>query len=394
MKILVVNCGSSSLKYQLIDMETKDVIAKGNFERIGDSMGIHTHSFGGDKVKKEFAIPDHGFAFQKLLEALKEGAISDLSEISAVGHRTVHGGTLTESVLIDDSVIEKLKEFIPFAPLHNPPAIKGIEACRELMPNTPMVAVFDTSFHQTLPEERYIYPVDYKYYEQYGLRKYGFHGTSFRYVAERTAEYLNKDVKDMKMVICHLGQGASICAVKDGKSVEVSTGFSTAAGIMMCARSGDLDPRVVTFIQEKEGLTTEEVDQLLLKKSGILGISGVSSDMRDIEAEYEKGNKRAILALEMYAYSVAQYVAKFCVALGGLDTLVFTAGIGEHKTLVRRKVADYLSFLGCKIDLEKDANVDGECIISAPDSKVTICVIPTNEELMIAKDTAKIAFNK
>ena len=400
MNILVINCGSSSLKYQLIDMDTTDVLAKGNYEMIGSEGSFLTHKRPGkDNIEVKQDVKDHGEAIKIILDELVDkdnGVVSSLDEISAIGHRVVHGGTtMTKSELVTPEMVDKLVELIPIDPLHNPGAVATIQACQKLMPEKPMAAVFDTSFHQTIPEERYLYPIPYEYYEKYGIRKYGFHGTSFRFVTEEAEKFLGKSAEELKMVICHLGQGASLCAVKDGKSVDTSMGYTSVAGIEMVARSGDLDPSVVTHIMDIEKKTPAEMDSLLNKKSGMYGISGVSDDFRFIEKASREGNERAMLAIKMYAYNVAQYVAKYCVALQGMNTLVFTGGIGEHQSVVRRLVCENLKFMGIEID--EQANIDcfgDEAILSTADSKITVAVVPTNEELMIAKDTVKLAFNK
>ena len=399
MKILVLNCGSSSLKYQLIDMSTEDVVAKGNYERIGVGASFLTHTANGEKHKFEHPVINHDEAIKFGLEQLTSdeyGVIKNIEEIAGVGHRIVHGGEkFTQSVLVDDSVIEGIRECIPLAPLHNPAAILGIEACKNLMPNAKMVAVFDTSFHQTMPEKAYIFPIPYEYYEKYAVRRYGAHGTSHKYVALRAAELEGKSIEDLRIITCHLGQGASLAAIKNGKCVDTSMGLTPLGGIPMGSRSGDLDPSVVTFIMNKEGLTADEANNILNKQSGVFGISGVSVDFRDIEDEAAEGNKRAELALEQYCYSVAQYISKFLVATDGLDVMVFTAGVGENGPETRVAICDNLKFLGIEIDEKindfKACKVDdGERLISTPNSKVKVYVIPTNEELMIARETESI----
>ena len=397
MKILVLNSGSSSLKYQLIDMENEQVLAKGNYERIGMEGSFVTHKVGGEKYKYERDARNHEEAISFVLSQFTDsehGVISSLDEISAVGHRVVHGGEkFNKSVVITDEVIDTIRECIPLAPLHNPAALTGIEACMKVMPGKKNVAVFDTAFHQTIPEERYIYPIPYKYYEKYGVRKYGFHGTSHRYVSARVAELVGKPVTQLKTIVCHLGQGASLCAVLNGKSVDTSMGFTPVAGIPMCARSGDLDPSIVTFLMKKEGFTPDEIEAILNKESGVLGISGVSPDFRDIEKEADEGNKRAILARKAYCYLVAQYIAKYGVAMNGIDVIAFTAGIGENQINIRKMICENLEWLGVKIDLEKN-NARGEEIeISTKDSKIKVWVVPTNEELVIARDTKQIVEN-
>ena len=397
MKILVLNSGSSSLKYQLIDMENEQVLAKGNYERIGMEGSFVTHKVGGEKYKYERDAKNHEEAISFVLSQFTDsehGVISSLDEISAVGHRVVHGGEkFNKSVVITDEVIDTIRECIPLAPLHNPAALTGIEACMKVMPGKKNVAVFDTAFHQTIPEERYIYPIPYKYYEKYGVRKYGFHGTSHRYVSARVAELMNKPIEELKTVVCHLGQGASLCAVDGGKSVETSMGMTPVSGIMMCARAGDLDPSIVSFLIKKEGLTPDEVENILNKESGVLGISGVSPDFRDIEKAADEGNERAILARKAYCYNVASYIAKYGVAMNGINTIVFTAGIGENQINIRKMICENLVWLGVKIDLEKNNCRGEEVEISTSDSKIKVWIVPTNEELVIARDTKQIVEN-
>ena len=394
MKILVLNCGSSSLKYQLIDMENEQVLAKGNYEKIGMAGSFLTHKVGGEKYKYERDVKNHEEAISFVLSQFTDsehGVISSLDEISAVGHRVVHGGEkFNKSVVITDEVIDTIRECIPLAPLHNPAALTGIEACMKVMPGKKNVAVFDTAFHQTIPEERYIYPIPYKYYEKYGVRKYGFHGTSHRYVSARVAELVGKPVTELKTIVCHLGQGASLCAVLNGESVDTSMGFTPVAGIPMCARSGDLDPSIVTFLMRKEGLTPDEIDTILNKESGVLGISGISPDFRDIEKAADEGNERAVLARKSYCYLVAQYIAKYGVSMNGIDVIAFTAGIGENQINIRKMICENLEWLGVKIDLEKNNCRGEEVEISTPDSKIKVWIVPTNEELVIARVTKQI----
>ena len=397
MKILVLNSGSSSLKYQLIDMENEQVLAKGNYERIGQGNSFVTHKVAGEKYVIEHPVSSHKEAFEIMLEQLQHndyGVIKDLNEINAIGHRIPHGTDIFDkSVLITDEVIAEIEKTTELAPIHNPPTINGIKACKEIMPGKPMVAVFDTAFHHTISKERYIYPVPYKYYEKYKMRKYGFHGTSHRYVSARVAELIGKKKEELKTVVCHLGQGASLCAVLNGESVDTSMGFTPVAGIPMCARSGDLDPSIVTFLMRKEGLTPDEMDAILNKESGVLGISGVSPDFRDIEKEADEGNERAVLARKAYCYLVAQYIAKYGVSMQGIDVIAFTAGIGENQINIRKMICKNLEWLGVKIDLEKN-NCRGEEIeISTPDSKIKVWIVPTNEELVIARDTKQIVEN-
>ena len=391
MKVLVINCGSSSLKYQLIDMENEQVLAKGNYERIGQKNSFVTHKVAGEKYLIEHPVSSHKEAFEIMLEQLQHkdyGVIKDLNEINAIGHRIPHGTDIFDkSVLITDEVIAEIEKTTELAPIHNPPTINGIKACKEIMPGKPMVAVFDTAFHHTISKERYIYPVPYKYYEKYKIRKYGFHGTSHRYVSARVAELIGKKKEELKTVVCHLGQGASLCAVLNGESVDTSMGFTPVAGIPMCARSGDLDPSIVTFLMRKEGLTPDEIDTILNKESGVLGISGVSPDFRDIEKEADEGNERAILARKAYCYLVAQYIAKYGVSMQGIDVIAFTAGIGENQINIRKMICENLEWLGVKIDLGKNNCRGEEVEISTPDSKIKVWVVPTNEELVIARDT-------
>ena len=395
MKVLVINAGSSSLKYQLYDMSNESVLAKGLVERIGIEGSILSHRpEGKDKYVVRTEMPDHKVAIGLVLEALVDdevGVIKSVDEISAVGHRIVHGGEkYSKSVLLDDALMEELKEVSKLAPLHNPPALIGIRACRDLMPNTPMTAVFDTSFHQTMEPTAYMYALPYELYESDKIRRYGFHGTSHKYVANRAAEMLNRDVTNMKIVTCHLGNGSSITAVKHGKAIDTSMGFTPLAGLMMGTRTGDLDPAIVTYLMAEKGWDAKAVDNLLNKKSGVLGISGVSSDFRDLEKAAGEGNKRAQLALDMFYYRVKKYIGAYAAAMGGVDAIVFTAGLGENSPDAREEILKGLDFLGFEVDLEKD-NVRGkETIFSSDSSRVKLMVIPTNEELMIAKDTKEL----
>lgn len=394
MKILVLNCGSSSLKYQLINMETEEVLASGKYERIGEDEAFITHKVNGQKIEIKHLAKTHEEAVDFTLKQLinpEYKVIDSLDEISAIGHRLVHGGEkINKSVIITDEVVEVLKECIDLAPLHNPAGIIGIEACKKVMPGKPMVGVFDTAFHQTMPKERYIYPIPYEYYKKYGIRKYGFHGTSHMYVSQRLAEIVGKDISELKIVTCHLGQGSSICAVEGGKSVDTSMGLTPLAGIPMVTRSGDLDPSVVTFLMKKEGWTAEEAENMLNKKSGVQGISGLAPDFREIEAASYGDNERAEIAIEKFKYEIASYIAKYAVAMNGVDYIVFTGGVGENQINIRRGVCEKLEFMGVKIDVEAN-NVRGEeKEISAPDSKVKVYLVPTNEELMIAKETARL----
>ena len=394
MKILVLNCGSSSLKYQLINMETEEVLSSGKYERIGEDEAFITHKVNGQKIEIKHPAKTHEEAVDFTLKQLinpEYKVIDSLDEISAIGHRLVHGGEkINKSVIITDEVVEVLKECIDLAPLHNPAGIIGIEACKKVMPGKPMVGVFDTAFHQTMPKERYIYPIPYEYYKKYGIRKYGFHGTSHMYVSQRLAEIVGKDISELKIVTCHLGQGSSICAVEGGKSVDTSMGLTPLAGIPMVTRSGDLDPSVVTFLMKKEGWTVEEAENMLNKKSGVQGISGLAPDFREIEAASYGENERAAIAIEKFKYEIASYIAKYAVAMNGVDYIVFTGGVGENQINIRRGICEKLEFMGVKIDVEAN-NVRGEeKEISAPDSKVKVYLVPTNEELMIAKETARL----
>lgn len=395
MKVLVLNCGSSSLKYQLMDMENEQVVTKGTYERIGQNNSFVTIKQNGDKIRIENPVKNHEaalkFVMEELLTGEKYGVISDLNEIDAVGHRLVHGGEkFDHSVLIDDEIIELIKETTPLAPLHNPACLLGVEACQKLIQNTPMVAVFDTAFHQTMPKENYIYPLPYEYYEKYKIRKYGFHGTSHKFVSQRVAEVMGKDIKDLKIVTCHLGQGASLCAIKDGKSINTSMGLTPLAGIAMCARCGDIDPSLPFYLMDTLGKTKEEINSILNKESGVLGISGISPDFRDVEAAKAEGNERATLAIDFYNHTVAEYIARYAVSLQGIDVIVFTAGIGENQINIRRGICDNLKFMGVEID-ENANNCRGEEVeISSANSKIKVYVIPTDEELMIARDTKEI----
>ena len=391
MNILVINCGSSSLKYQLINSETEGVLAKGLCERIGIDGMLTYQPEGGEKEKSEIAMPTHTEAINAVLAALtneKSGVIKSLSEVGAVGHRVVHGGEkFTSSCLINDESMKAIEECNDLAPLHNPANLIGIRACQELMPGVPMVAVFDTAFHQTMPDVAYTYGIPYEYYEKYKVRRYGFHGTSHSYVSKRTAEIVGKPYDQMKIIVCHLGNGASISAVNCGKSVDTSMGLTPLEGLVMGTRSGDLDPAIIDFVGKKEGLSLDDMNEVLNKKSGMLGISGVSSDGRDLEAAAETGNKRAQLALDVFDYRVIKYIGAYAAAMNGVDAIAFTAGIGENNIKMRKDVCSSLTYLGVKLDEEKN-NVRGEeRIISADDSKVQVLLVPTNEELAIARET-------
>ncbi|MBV4418045.1 acetate kinase [Clostridium tyrobutyricum] len=398
MKILVINCGSSSLKYQLINMEDENVLAKGLVERIGIEGSILTHKVNGEKYITEQPMEDHKIAIKLVLNALVDkdyGVIKDMSEISAVGHRVVHGGEkYANSVLVDEDVIKAIKDCAKLAPLHNIPNMIGINACKELMPNTPMVATFDTAFHQTLPNYAYTYAVPYDLYEKYGVRKYGFHGTSHKFVSIEAAKMMGKDIKSLKIITCHLGNGASICAIDGGKSVDTSMGFTPLAGLCMGTRCGDIDPAVIPFLVKSAGMSIDEVDTLMNKKSGVLGVSGVSSDFRDVLAEEAKGNKRAELALNVYTYRVKSVIGSYIAVLNGVDCIVFTAGSGENSEPLRRRICDGLSNLGIVLDKERNNVMGKPAQISSDDSKVKVFAIPTNEELMIARDTKEIVEGK
>lgn len=394
MKILVLNSGSSSLKYQVIDTETGEMLVKGYYERIGQEQAFLTHKVHGEKHKFEHPARNHEKAIEFVMRRLTSdsyGIFETLDELDAIGHRVVHGGEkFKDAVLITDEVIQGIKENEKLAPLHNPAAILGIEACQKVVPGKPMVAVFDTAFHQTISKEKYTYAIPYEYYEKYGIRKYGFHGTSHQYVANRVAEILDKDVNDLKIVNCHLGQGASICAIKGGKSIETSMGLTPLGGIPMGTRSGDLDPSVVTYLMKKEGFNADEIEKLLNKESGAFGMSTVSIDFRDIEAEALAGGKKAKMALDAYHYSIAGYIAKYAVAMGGIDVIIFTAGVGEKSPYSRGEICNLLGVFGVEISAKQNLARGEEVEISTPNSKVKVFVVPTNEELMIARETEKV----
>ena len=394
MNVLVINCGSSSLKYQLINSDTEEVLAKGLCERIGIDGRLVYQKAGCDKEITEASMPTHKEAIQMVLDALtndKTGAIASLKEVNAIGHRVVHGGEkFASSVVITDEVLEAVAQCNDLAPLHNPANLIGINACKELMPGVPMVAVFDTAFHQTMPEKAYLYGLPYEYYENYKVRRYGFHGTSHSFVSKETARFLGMDLENSKIIVCHLGNGASISAVKDGKCVDTSMGLTPLEGLVMGTRSGDIDPAIMEYIAKKEDLDIAGVMNVLNKKSGLEGISGLSSDFRDLTAGAKEGNKRAIAAIEVFCYRVAKYVGSYVAAMNGVDAIAFTAGIGENVGLVREKVCSYLGYLGITLDAEANAKSGDNCVISAADSKVKVAVIPTNEELMIARDTFNI----
>lgn len=396
MKILVINAGSSSLKYQLIDMETEAVLAKGLCERIGiDGSKLNHTPQNGEKVVIEEHMKDHSVAIRMVLEALLDkdhGVISDMSEISAVGHRLVHGGELfSKSVVIDEKVKDAVKECIPLAPLHNPANLIGVDACEKAMPGVPQCGVFDTAFHQTMPKEVFMYGLPYELYTENKIRRYGFHGTSHKYVSARAAEILGKDIKDLKIITCHLGNGSSVTAVENGKSVATSMGLTPLAGTVMGTRCGSIDPAIIKFIADNKNMNLDEIDDLINKKSGVFGISGVSSDFRDLDAAAKEGNERAQLALDMFVSSVRKYIGQYAVQMGGVDAIVFTAGVGENDAKMREAITKNLEFLGICTDTEKNAGIHGdEAVISTSDSKVKVLVVPTNEELMIARETADL----
>ncbi len=396
MNVLVINCGSSSLKYQLIETDSEEVLAKGLCERIGIDGSAITHTpKGGDKVTTTVPMKDHTDAVKLVIEKLtddKVGVIRSLSEIDAVGHRVVHGGEkFASSVVINDEVMAAIAECNDLAPLHNPANIIGINACREVMPGVPMVAVFDTAFHQTMPDKAYMYGIPYEYYEKYKVRRYGFHGTSHDFVSKRAAEILGKKREELNIIVCHLGNGASISAVKKGQSVDTSMGLTPLEGLIMGTRSGDIDPAIVSFIADKEGITADEVVNILNKKSGVLGLSGgISSDFRDLGDAAESGNEMAKNTLDAYAYRVAKYIGAYMVAMGGVDVIVFTAGIGENNAIVRALVGNYLTCLGTSIDPEKNKLRGEEVILSAENDKVVTMVVPTDEELAIARETVRL----
>ena len=395
MKILVLNCGSSSIKYKLFDMTTKEVLAQGGIEKIGLVGSFLKLTLpNGEKKILEKDIPEHTAGIEFILNTLvspEYGAIKSLDEINAVGHRMVHGGErFSESVLLNKEVLDAFIACNDLAPLHNPANLNGVNAVSAILPNVPQVGVFDTAFHQTMPDYAYMYAIPYELYEKYGVRRYGFHGTSHRYVSQRVCEFLGVDPKGKKIITCHIGNGGSISAIKDGKCIDTSMGLTPLEGLVMGTRSGDIDAGAVTFIMEKEGLNATGVSNLLNKKSGVLGVSGVSSDMRELEAAVAAGNPKAILAEKMYFYRIKKYIGAYAAALGGVDIILFTGGVGENQANCRSEVCEGLEFMGVKIDLEKNKVRGEEAIISADDSKVTVAVIPTDEELMIASDTLAI----
>ena len=394
MNVLVINCGSSSLKFQLINSESEAVLAKGLCERIGIDGRLTYQPAGGEKNVSEKAMPTHTEAIQFVIDALTDadtGVVKSLDEIGAVGHRVVHGGEkFAKSVVVTPEVKAAIAECNDLAPLHNPANLIGIEACESLMPGTPQVVVFDTAFHQTMPEKAYMYGLPYEYYEKYKVRRYGFHGTSHSFVSKRVAEIVGKPYNATKTIVCHLGNGASVSAVLNGESVDTSMGLTPLEGLMMGTRSGDIDPAIMEFIAKKENLDIAGIMNVLNKKSGVEGVSGVSSDFRDLEAAAKAGNKRAELAIDVFAYRVAKYVGAYTAAMNGVDNIVFTAGIGENCALVRTKVCSYLGYLGITIDEEANGKRGEEIVISIPDSKVKVLVVPTNEELAIARETVAL----
>ena len=394
MKILVLNCGSSSVKYQLMEMDNEEVMAKGYFERIGHFNSFVTHKVNGEKYKYEVIARDHGEAIKFVLKQFtdpKYPVIESLDEISAIGHRVVHGGEkFKQSIIVTEEVKKGIEDAITFAPLHNPAHLQGIKACEELLPGKPNVAVFDTAFHQTISKERFLYPIPYEYYEKYGVRKYGFHGTSHKYVSHRIAEILGKPIEDLKIINCHIGQGASLCAIQGGKSVDTTMGLTPLGGVAMGSRSGDLDPSVVTYLMEKEGMNTAQIEHILNKKSGLLGLSGISADNRDVERAIEQDDERASVALKEYDYIIAQYIAKMAVAMNGVDVITFTAGVGEKGPISREDICSHLTFMGVEIDPVKNDTKGEEIEISKENSKVKVWVVPTDEELMIARDTLEL----
>lgn len=394
MKVLVINTGSSSLRYQLIDTENDYVLAKGLCERIGIEGPFLKHVVEEDEILIECEMGTHRQALERVLETIiytEPAPIKSLDEIDAIGHRIVHGGEyFTDAVLIDETVKEHIAECAKLAPLHNPSHLMAIEGCEELMPGKPQVAVFDTAFHQTMPPMAYMYAIPYEYYDKHKVRKYGFHGTSHKYVARRAAEMIGKPIEELKIITCHLGNGASVTAIKNGKSIDTSMGFTPLAGLVMGSRSGNIDPAIVSYIAENENITATEVTEILNKKSGLLAISGISNDIRDIEKAMDEGNERAKRAYDTFAYRVRLYIGQYSASLGGIDVLVFTAGIGENSARMRKKMVEGLEYIGIKIDDEKNQVHGVEADISADDSKVKTLVIPTNEELMIAEDTERI----
>ena len=394
MKILVLNCGSSSLKFQLIDIDKDERLIKGNFERIGGMKTTLKLTVKGEKIEILRIARDYDEAIKFVLEVLQKpeyGAIKSLDEIGGVGHRIVHGGEMfNTSVLINEEVISQIEKCIALAPLHNPAGVAGIRAAQKALPNVPMVAVFDTAFHQTMPAKTYIYQIPYRYYTSYKIRKYGFHGTSHRFVSKRVAEILGKKLEDLKIINCHIGQGASICAIDGGKSIDTSMGLTPLSGIPMATRSGDIDPAIIPYIMKLDNLSPEDIEDILNKQSGAWGVSGVSSDYRDIEDGYEMGDQRSVLTLESQAYKIAQFIGQYYVSLGGVDVITFTGGVGENGYECRERICEYLKCLGVELDKKANKVRGKEVCISVPESKVALYVVPTNEELMIARDTYEL----
>ncbi|RLG96157.1 acetate kinase [Candidatus Bathyarchaeota archaeon] len=392
MKILVINCGSSSIKYSLIDIESEETLVQGIVEKIGEEHSIFRQRVLGREVERRVKVRNHKDGLKLILDSLKSpstGVIRDQSEISAVGHRVVHGGSdFVESTVIDDKVIETIRKYSSLAPLHNPPNLTGITILRELLPGIPHVAVFDTAFHQTMPEVAYLYPIPYEYYEKYGVRRYGFHGVSHRYVSQRAAEILGRDIRELKIITCHLGNGCSITAVDRGRSVDTSMGFTPLEGVPMGTRSGDIDPSIIQFLAEVENLTLNEIYEILNKRSGLLGLSGVSNDVREIKKAADSGDHRAEIALEILAYRVKKYIGAYAAVMGGVDAIVFTAGIGENAHYIRSKICEGLEFLGVILDEDRNRNpAEWNGVISAENSRVKVLVVPTREDLIIAKET-------
>ncbi len=394
MKILVLNCGSSSIKYQLFNMEDESVLARGILERIGLEDSVLEHTYGEEEIEIEKGIPDHNEGIQIVIDTLLDkdhGVLENMDEITAVGHRIVHGGEkFASSTVITDEVIKQIEAVSDLAPLHNPPNLTGIEVCSKLMPDTPQVGVFDTAFHQSMPARAFIYALPYEYYEEYGLRRYGFHGTSHKYVSAKAAEFLDRPLEELKIITCHLGNGASVAAVDGGKSIDTSMGLTPLEGLVMGTRSGDIDPAIIRFLMEKEDLTIEEIDDILNKESGLLGVSGISNDSRDVNEAAARGNKRAQIARNLFNYRVKKYIGAYMAAMGGADVIVFTAGIGENAPDVREDIMDGFEYMNIHIDKEAN-NVRGkETEISTPDSAIKVLVIPTNEELVIARETQEL----
>ncbi len=396
--VLVINCGSSSLKYQLLEMQEERLLAKGLIERIGLEMGRHTYApAGGEKHQAELPVPDHARAIELVIAALTDadrGVVRSMDEINAVGHRVVHAGEkYAGSVIITEDVVAALEECIPLAPLHNPPNIVGIKAAQQVLPGVTQVGVFDTAFHQTMPDSAYVYPLPYDYYKRFGVRRYGFHGTSHRYVTLRAAELLGRAPNTCNFITCHLGNGASVCAVRNGRSVDTSMGFTPLEGLVMGTRCGDIDPAIVGFLAKKLEVSLDDIDRILNKESGIYGITGISSDLRDVEREYAAGNERARLGLEVYCYHIRKYIGAYAVALGHVDAIIFTAGVGENGSMIRQWACRGLEIMGAELDPFENGVRHDEAIISKPTSRVKIMVVPTNEELMIARDTRDLVLS-